>query len=128
MRIKITSLDALFSKYIRWIRDKGICQRCLKAYKPPSSALHCSHFWGRARKSTRFDPDNVAALCYGCHMHFTANPVEHRDFFFKRLGCKKYDLLMLRACNPSKMDYKLIKIWLEKELANAEKEIVGKKA
>lgn len=50
--------------------------------------------------STRHDEENCVALCKYCHSHFTKNPGEHRDFFVKRLGQKKYDLLEVRARTP----------------------------
>jgi len=74
--------------------------------------LHCSHFHGRGKKSTRFDPENAVALCYGCHQHFHANPLEHTDWYKKRIGKESFDRLTLRANTPQKVDVKLIRIGL----------------
>src|SRR3990167_10154752 len=112
MKIKITKLDRLFSTYIR-TRDKWTCQRCQTQYKPPTMALHCSHFHGRGKKSVRFDPFNAAALCYGCHMRFTAHPVEHYEWFKKRIGERDFDLLNVRANTLGRPDYTLIEIALK---------------
>jgi hypothetical protein len=128
LKIRITLLDKLFSHYIRWIRDKGICQRCLKAHRPPSSGLHCSHFHGRAKKSTRFDEDNTQALCYGCHAYLGANPIEHMEHMRRRLGDKRFDLLTLRAHTPGRPDYKALEIWLKGEFKRAQGDIIGGKA
>ena len=117
MKIKITGLDKKFSHFIR-SRDDWKCQRCFKQYKPPTSGLHNSHFWGRRNKSVRFDPENCIALCYGCHSHFTANPVLHRMFFLRRLGEIRYNALMVRANTPKKPDYEMINLWLSQELKN----------
>ena len=114
MKIKISKLDSAFSNYIR-TRDNWQCQRCFTHYASPTSALHCSHFWGRARKSTRFDSKNCIALCHGCHSFFTANPELHRQFYLKRIGQKEYDALMIRANTPGKPDYQLLKIWLSRQ-------------
>lgn len=111
MKIRISALDAKFSKFIRE-RDGWTCQRCFKKYEPPTNALHCSHFWGRANKSVRFDPENCVALCHGDHVYFTANPKEHCDWFLKRLGQKRFDALQVRK-NIKRFDPALIAIWLK---------------
>ena len=112
MKIKISALDRKFSLYIRG-RAKWTCERCHKKYSPPTMALHCSHFWGRARKSVRFDPENAASICHGCHVFLTSYPEEHRAWFLKRLGQNRYDALMLRANNPVKVDYTLVGMFLD---------------
>jgi hypothetical protein len=89
-------------------------------HEPPTQSLHCSHFVGRAGKSTRWDEDNAAALCYGCHRYFTANPVEHRDFFFKRLGENRYNDLVVRSHIPMKADEKLMAIYWKERVAQHE--------
>ncbi len=96
-KIKITQLDSLFSKKIRQ-RDNWTCVRCGVSYAPPTSALHCSHFWGRALKSTRYDPRNCDALCYGCHSKWESNKQgEYRDFKLIQLGAYQYAELEKRA-------------------------------
>jgi len=119
MKIKISALDKLFSNYVRWIRDRGECQRCHVKYITPSSSLHCSHFHGRRKKSARFDLDNVAAMCHGCHAWLTANPAAHVNFFMDRLGKLRYDCLTIRANSPGRPDYEAIRIWLKHEMKNA---------
>lgn len=96
MKIKIDKRDSLFSQYIR-TRDKWSCQVCLKQYQPGERGLQCSHFWGRAHKATRWDPDNACAKCFHCHQYMTANPVEFRDWILKRLGRQKFDHLEAKA-------------------------------
>lgn len=116
--IKIDPADRWFSLYIRY-RDNWTCQRCLAKYEPVTNALHCSHFWGRARESVRFDPLNASAHCHGCHSFFTANPELHREWKLKQIGQKQYDLLMVRAQLSRKKDRKLMAILWKQE---AEKE------
>lgn len=115
MRIKISNLDKKFSFFIR-SRDGWMCQRCFKKYIPPTSGLHASHFWGRANKSVRFDPENVVSLCFGCHQHFTANPAEHLAWFEKRLGERRYMALMIRKNKKEIFDPGIINIWLTEKL------------
>lgn len=114
-RLKRSPADKLFSDYIR-TRDDWTCQRCFRQYDPPTISLHCSHFHGRGKKSVRFDPENAVALCFGCHQHMGAHPQEHRDFFFKRLGEKKYDALTIRANTPQRVDEKFIAMGIREQL------------
>ena len=121
MRIKRNALDAKFSKYIR-TRDKWTCQRC-NTYYPEGKrrGLHCSHFHGRRKGYTRYDPDNCDALCYGCHQHFGENPDKYKAWKEGRLGKRSFVLLAARAMHI-KPDYNLIKIWLSHELKKMEEE------
>lgn len=119
-KIKIRPSDKLFSQYIR-TRDDWTCQRCYKTYEPPTQALHCSHFQGRGKESTRFDPENAVALCYGCHQYFTSHPAEHYQWQVNRLGQDVVDKLVLRSNQYKKRDDKMeVLIWKEalKELDN----------
>ena len=112
--IKIDSADKYFSLYIRY-RDNWTCRRCFKEYEPVTNALHCSHFWGRARESTRFDPLNANAHCHGCHSYFTANPELHRQWKLNQIGQVEYDKLMIRAETRQKKDRALMAIIWKRE-------------
>ena len=94
-KLKLFPSDVVWSKYIR-TRDNWTCQRCNKKYTPPTSALHCSHFWSRGNWSVRYCPKNTMALCYGCHSYLGGNPQEHREFVLNRLGQKEFDALQQR--------------------------------
>lgn len=103
--------DKLFSQYIR-TRDNWTCQRCGRQYEPPTSALHCSHFMGRGKEATRFDPDNCDALCYGCHQYFTSHPALHLEWQVKRKGQKMVDAIILQSNGYKKRDDKFeMLIW-----------------
>lgn len=120
-KIKIRTSDKLFSEYIR-TRDHWTCQRCGKQYQPPTQALHCSHFQGRGKENTRFDPENADALCYGCHQYFTSHPAEHYQWQVARKGQKTVDLIVLRSNQYKKRDDKLeCMIWRAalKDLTNS---------
>lgn len=119
-KIKIRQSDKLFSEYIR-TRDNWTCQRCGKQYQPPTQALHCSHFMGRGKENTRFDPLNCDALCYGCHQYFTSHPAEHYQWQVERKGQKLVDALVLRSNTYKKrQDKDECLIWREaiKDLTN----------
>ena len=82
--IKITPADKWFSLCVRK-RAAWCCERCGTGYGKPCQALHCSHYHGRGKYATRFDPRNATSLCYGCHMRLTAHPMEHHEFFQQAL-------------------------------------------
>lgn len=122
MKIAISRLDRLFSELIRRraILEVAGCERCFSG-KTSYKQLQCSHFWGRVRKGVRYDEDNAAGLCAGCHFYFTAHPNDHRDFFLERLGEAKYNALMLRANNVHKVDLVAIELYLKQKLENLAK-------
>jgi hypothetical protein len=101
--VRIDPADKYFSLYIRY-RANWICERCQKQFEVGSQGLHCSHFWGRARESTRFDPVNCVAHCHGCHSFLTANPELHREWKLKQIGQAEYDKLTIRAFTTQKKD------------------------
>lgn len=104
-KVKIDVADKAFSQYIR-TRDKWTCQRCNTVYHPPTMALHCSHFQGRGKEATRFDPLNADALCYGCHQYFTSQPGEHMAWQVQRKGQDTVDAIILKSNGYKKKDRK----------------------
>lgn len=108
-KIKIRKTDTLFSEFIR-DRDNWTCVRCHKKYDKniPSErqGLHNSHFYGRGHESTRFEPDNCDALCYGCHRLWGHG--DQRDLYIefkkKQLGQIRWASLMLQAYQYKKRD------------------------
>lgn len=111
--VKIDAADKAFSLYIR-TRDNWTCQRCLKQYTPPTSALHCSHFMGRGKEGTRFEPANCDALCYGCHQYFTSHPAEHYQWQVDKKSQALVDQLVVQSNTYKKKDRKMEKlIWTQ---------------
>ena len=78
MKLKRTAADHWFSRCVR-LRSEFICQGCGIKYEENSKGLHCSHYFGRAKKGVRYDSDNAFAHCYGCHQKFGSNP----DYFYR---------------------------------------------
>ncbi len=116
--MKLSPLDILFSQYIRMramVRIGG-CERCL-AGKVDYKQLQCSHFHGRARRSVRWDESNSVGLCPGCHMYFTAHPLEHVEWFKNHLGEAEYNNLQgrMRQTHP-KPDEKLLLIYYREKI------------
>ena len=118
--VRIDQADKFFSLFIRY-RANWTSERCGTKYEVNSQGLHCSHFWGRAREATRFDPENASAHCHGCHAFFTANPALHCEWKLKQIGHAAYDRLMIRADSRQKKDRMLAAI-VYKELYLKEKE------
>ena len=115
--MKRDKLDILFSEYIRRraiTRVHG-CERCLQG-KADFKQLQCSHFHGRSKRSVRFDEDNAAGICAGCHMYLTSNPHEHTEWFKNYLGEDKFDMLLKRAQTPQKLDVNAIYLYLKERL------------
>jgi hypothetical protein len=117
-RVKIDPLDRLFSEYIRK-RSGGYCQRCGKYYG--WKRLQCSHFFGRAKKSVRWDEDNAVALDFGCHQYLGSHPLEHTEWFKKHLGEDAFNLLQARARETGMPDREAIKLYLKEKIKELEK-------
>ena len=94
MFIKRDVLDKLFSRFVRLLSG-GYCRRCCKyfGYKK----LHNAHFHSRRKHSVRWDTENTAPLCYGCHSYIDGNPFKKIEFFLELLGQKRFNLLNERA-------------------------------
>ena len=82
--------DSYFSKFIRE-RD-GQCKRC-----GTTERLTCSHYHGRAKSNTRFDPQNNIALCSECHALWEGPKTEYTEFMIEWLGVDEFIALQKRA-------------------------------
>ena len=110
MNIKIDQADKIFSQYIR-LRD-GKCVRCYSLVQYNDKGMpvshHASHYFGRGKENTRFDPENVDTLCMGCHkMWGSDDREEYRNFKIKQLGEKGFNNLLLRSNLYWKKDRKM---------------------
>lgn len=114
-KAKIDGADKAFSLYIR-TKAEWKCERCRRQYSPPTSALHCSHFVGRGKENTRFEPLNATALCFGCHQYFTSHPAEHYQWQVGRLGQDMVDRLQLAGNTYRKKDRKSEELYWKLEL------------
>jgi len=99
--MRIDPADKAFSLYIRE-RDNWTCQRCKHWFDQNLSyerqALDNSHFFGRGKENTRFDPENCDALCYGCHRIWEKEDREdYRRFKVRQLGEAGFAALELRS-------------------------------
>ena len=110
-------LDKLWGLIVR-ARAKDKCERC----GIPGNNPH--HFIGRRNKNVRWDTDNGFCLCYGCHSMRADSAHQDGDLFSewakKKRGDKWHKDLRLRSNFTNKPDYKLLRIFLEKELKKYE--------
>ena len=109
MKIKLRKADKLFTKITRF-RFDYTCQKCGRKYgeDKPLYNLGVSHYYGRSRENTRFDPDNVTLLCnMPCHRKWEG--IERGDYtehMIGRLGQRGFDELTLKANSYKKRDDK----------------------
>lgn len=107
--IEIDPADKYMSQWIR-LRDMK-CVRCGSRVQLNAEGLpishQASHFMGRRKEATRFEPSNVDTLCTGCHAYFTANPAEHYQWQVSKKGQKVVDSLVLLSNSYKKRDRKL---------------------
>lgn len=116
--MKLDKADVIFAKYIK-TRDGWRCKRCGVQYQEGDRGLHCSHFHGRTRESTRFDEDNCISLCMGCHKYFDeVNRQSYCEFKQKQLGEEKYKALRVRADTLIKKDREMSYIIAKQLLLN----------
>lgn len=101
MKIKTTKLDTVFSQFIR-TRDNWTCRKCHKPYTQPTASLQCAHIMGRRNKGTRWLPENAVALCAGCHIHFTGQPIEFYDWLESEIGADALMKLRIFSKKPTK--------------------------
>lgn len=105
-KTKIRYTDRLFSSFIR--RRDGDCVYKIRCHGHiPYEELTCSHYKGRGKESTRFDPLNCDSACRPCHawIQDTAEGKKWLEQFkINQLGQPVHDLLILRYNTPQKRD------------------------
>ena len=93
----IKELDKITSLRVRENAD-WTCERCKTPYKPPTRGLQCSHYFSRRYIGTRFNLDNLMALCYFCHqLYETDKQGEYTQKMKDRIGEQALDKLRIDA-------------------------------
>jgi len=84
-------------------RADWTCEKCGKQFpERKGGGLDWSHFYGRRARGTRWDMDNCAAHCCGCHSWLGANPIEFGLWIEGHLGEVRKSLVMARFHRPMK--------------------------
>ncbi len=110
-KMKRDRADILFSNYIRDLHNHTceVCGRMGKVGGEIVCRMEASHYIGRAKRSVRFDTENVRCLCSNCHSRMGGykrdEDGEYDIWMQNKLGEKKYRLLVIRGNLPGqKMD------------------------
>lgn len=94
----------------QWVRLRdGRCMRCKSPVQLNDKGMpithQCSHYFGRRKEGTRFEPDNCDTLCHGCHRYWEKEDREaYREFKMKQLGPQRHATLHLQANSYHKKD------------------------
>ena len=125
--IKLRPSDKLFSQYIRGCA-KWKCEKCGRKCKVDGQTLYrleASHYYSRRSEATRFDPDNVHALCFTCHQrmggHTREEKSEYDEWMKEKLGKKGFILLKVRNNTYKKRDDKMDLITIKQLIKDYEK-------
>lgn len=95
--IVIKHLDKIVSDMVRE-RDNWTCQRCHTRYTEGVGALHCSHYFSRRYMGTRWDMNNLMAMCYGCHRLIESDKQGwYAEHMKKELGDEVFEMLRIKA-------------------------------
>lgn len=108
---KVPSTTGVQGKFNRMVRERAnwICVRCRRDCSERKGLLHASHFWAVGFTATRFDFDNVDALCYPCHYGQMRSGWEYnkqgdyRTYMIEKLGQEGYDALEQKARSGMKL-------------------------
>jgi hypothetical protein len=114
--------DVLFSRYIR-LKSGWKCEFCHRDFSTEKQKLQNSHFYSRAKESTRYDPENCSSFCVSCHYkigHSSESGGAYKEFMIKKLGKQNFDLLTLRAYTPKKKDRKMTFLILQEMMRELE--------
>ncbi len=100
MKIKLRKADRMFTQVTRF-RFDYTCQKCGRKYGEGDSLrnLGVSHYYGRSRENTRFDPDNTTLLCnMPCHRKWEGEERgDYTEYMIERLGQPGFVALTVRA-------------------------------
>lgn len=131
--MKLDYLDKLCSEHgrKRAMKLSGGCQRChapkfdvLKdngKVFPAWKHLQWCHYEGRSNYGVRYDPDNYAGCCGGCHLYIDEHPQAKEDLFRKLLGDKGFENLKLRIRFHQKLDPAAVELDLKQQIKELEK-------
>jgi len=111
-RQKMTRANDLWRHLIyKKARPTGACAVC-----GTTRGLQAMHLFPKGKyPHIRFDLDNGAPGCPGCHIRLTNDHEAHRDFCIRFLGAEKYEQLRLRSLCKTKMDIDLVLMHLQRE-------------
>ncbi len=85
-------------------RDGWQCRACGRGQN--QGQIQCAHICSRRYHATRWMMGNAMALCSGCHVRFTNDPIAWDDFVIERIGEAGYmELRRLARQGVAHIDY-----------------------
>ena len=114
-KTKLRPADKEFSQYIR--RRDGECVfkiKCNGGLRDEEylKTLTCSHFKGRRKESTRFDPENCDTACRKCHLYLEEHKEEYEAWKLSQLG-ERFNLLILRSNQKGHKDDLITRLYIK---------------
>jgi len=125
--ISVKVLDTVYREFIRKraIASAGGCERCLAPKYdiekedgqvfPAWKQLQTSHLIPRGNYHVRWDEDNAAGLCGGCHRAIDKHFKAKDEFVKNRLG-SRFDLLQARERITGKVDRNAVWVYLREKI------------
>ncbi len=114
-------LDKVFRDFIRMRAISRVhgCEKCLQG-KTSYKELHCAHYHRRQQIRLRWDEDNAAGLCPGCHMFIDDEAPAKVEFFKELLGETKFLLLEVDQGKP---DVEMLILYYKKQIEELKNEL-----
>jgi len=104
--------DDLMREIIRKVSG-NICRRCGKYHE----RIEWAHFIPRKYLKVRWERDNCAPLCGGCHQYLDNFSMEKDEFFYGLIGtARAFELNRIARSTSYKVDKEQIKHDLEEKL------------
>ena len=95
--------DTRFAQAVK-DRDGWECRACGSPYR-----IQCAHIVSRRYHATRWSLHNAVALCSGCHMKYTQDPLGWDAWVEERIGEAGYmELKRLARQGVSQIDYEAV--------------------
>ena len=110
-RRKVKIANDLWRHLIYRKSPDGSCANC-----GTKKGLQAMHLFPKGRyPHLRFELDNGAPGCPGCHRRMTNDHELHRQFCIRYLGLEGYERLRLRSLSKAKLDMDLVILSLQRE-------------
>jgi 5-methylcytosine-specific restriction endonuclease McrA len=110
-RQKVKVANDLWRHLIYKRAINGACARC-----GTQKGLQAMHIFPKGRyPHLRFELDNGAPGCAGCHRRLTNDHELHRNFCLQYLGAEAYERLRLRSISRAKLDIDLTILYLQRK-------------
>ena len=109
-RRKVKEANELWRHLIYKKAKDGECAEC-----GTRKGLQAMHLFPKGKyPHIRFDLDNGAPGCPGCHIRMTNDHELHRNFCIRFMGADRYEALRLKSISTEKMDIDAVIVYLKR--------------